>query len=135
MVSNRPEVLVAGAGPVGMFAALALAKEGVPVQIVDSALQPAMHSYALALHPRALQLFKAAGLYHSLIAESYPVHKVGLYDRNGRRAELEVGDGTPGSGLAVLRQDVLEEYLEAALADVGVRVSWSHRLSRAVPND
>ncbi len=135
MASNQPDVLVAGAGPVGMFAALALAKQGAAVQVVDSALQPAMHSYALALHPRSLQLLKAAGLYELVMAESYPVHKAGFYDENGRRAEIAIGDGSPGTGLAVLRQDVLEEVLEAALADAGVQVLWSHRLSRAVPGN
>ena len=135
MVSSHPEVLVAGAGPVGMFAALALAKRGIEVQIVDSALQPATHSYALALHSRSMQLLEAAGLYESVMVESYPVHRAGLYDENGRKAELTIGDGSPGAGLAVLRQDVLEEYLEAALADIGVEVLWSHRLSRAVAND
>jgi 2-polyprenyl-6-methoxyphenol hydroxylase-like FAD-dependent oxidoreductase len=135
MVSSDPEVLVAGAGPVGMFAALALAKRGVQVQIVDSALQPATHSYALALHPRSTQLLKGAGLYESVMAESYPVHRAGLYDQNGRKAEFAIGDGSPGSALAVLRQDVLEEYLEAALLDMGVAVMWSHRLSRAVANE
>jgi 2-polyprenyl-6-methoxyphenol hydroxylase-like FAD-dependent oxidoreductase len=135
MISSHPEVLVAGAGPVGMYAALALAKQGVAVGIVDSALQPATHSYALALHPRSVHLLKAAGLYESVMAESYLVHRAGLYDQNGRRAEFTVGDGNSGSALAVLRQDVLEEYLEAALADVGVEVLWSHRLSRAVPGE
>jgi len=135
MVSSHPGVLVAGAGPVGMFAALALAKRGIEVQIVDSALQPATHSYALALHPRSMQLLEAAGLYESVMVESYPVHTAGLYDENGRKAEFTIGDGSPGSALAVLRQDVLEEYLEAALADMGVEVLWSHRLSRAMAND
>ncbi len=135
MVSKTPDVLVAGAGPVGMFAALALARRGVSVQIVDSALQPAMHSYALALHPRSLHLLKSAGLYESVMSESYAVYRAGLYDENGRRAQIAIGDGTPGSGLAVLRQDVLEEYLEAALADAGVQVLWSHRLSRAAAGE
>ncbi len=31
----NPEVLVVGAGPVGLFAALALAKQGIQVAIVD----------------------------------------------------------------------------------------------------
>jgi 4,5-epoxidase len=135
MVSSQPEVLVAGAGPVGMFAALALAKRGVQVQIVDSALQPATHSYALALHPRSTQLLKDAGLYESVMAESYSVSRAGLYDENGRKAEFTIGDGSPGSALAVLRQDVLEEYLEAALLDMGVEVMWSHRLSRAAAHE
>jgi 2-polyprenyl-6-methoxyphenol hydroxylase-like FAD-dependent oxidoreductase len=135
MAETHPEVLVAGAGPVGMFAALALARGGVSVQIVDSAVQPGRHSYALALHWESVQLLKAAGLEEPILAEAYPVHTVGLFDETGRRAEFRVGDGSPGSALAVLRQDVLEDYLERALAGAGVEVLWSHRLARAIPGD
>jgi 2-polyprenyl-6-methoxyphenol hydroxylase-like FAD-dependent oxidoreductase len=132
MSHTHPEVLVAGAGPVGMFAALALAKRGMDVQAIDSALQPGMHSYALALHPRSLELLGGVGLREAVMAESYLVHTVALYDRTQRRAEVRIGDGTANSCLAVLRQDVLEELLEAALEVAGATVSWSHRLSRAV---
>ncbi len=132
MTETHPEVLVAGAGPVGMFAALALAKRGIDVHVVDSALQPGMHSYALALHPRSLELLREVGLHEAVVAESYPVHSIGLFDQTERRAEVRIGDGTANSGIAVLRQDVLEELLEAALEDAGAKVSWSHRLARAV---
>jgi 2-polyprenyl-6-methoxyphenol hydroxylase-like FAD-dependent oxidoreductase len=135
MVDTHPEVLVAGAGPVGMFAALALAKRGIHVHVVDSALQPGMHSYALALHPRSLELLRDVGLHEAVVAESYPVHTIALFDQTQRRAEVRVGDGTANSCLAVLRQDVLEELLEAALEVAGASVSWSHRLSRAVTGE
>ena len=36
---KKPEVLIVGAGPVGLFAAVALAKRGIPVQIVDKVQQ------------------------------------------------------------------------------------------------
>jgi 6-methylpretetramide 4-monooxygenase / 4-hydroxy-6-methylpretetramide 12a-monooxygenase len=59
---ERPEVLVAGAGPVGLLAALALAEQGVQVQIVDQERRPAARSYALALHPQSLRLLDEIGL-------------------------------------------------------------------------
>ena len=43
-----PEVLVVGAGPVGLCAALALAKRQVRVAIVDKEWRSGAHSYALA---------------------------------------------------------------------------------------
>ena len=43
-----PEVLVMGAGPVGLCAALALARRDVRVSIVDKEWRSGAHSYALA---------------------------------------------------------------------------------------
>lgn len=59
---KRPEVLVVGAGPVGMLAALALNKRGAGVGIVDTGVWPCQHSYALALHAASLDLLDSLGL-------------------------------------------------------------------------
>ena len=47
-----PEVLVVGAGPVGLAAALFLREEGVHVGVIDTHQRTTQHSYALAIHPR-----------------------------------------------------------------------------------
>ncbi|MBL0158685.1 MAG: FAD-dependent monooxygenase [Bryobacterales bacterium] len=80
-----PQVLVAGAGPVGQFAALALARRGVPVEIADTGIWPCKHSYALALHPQTIRLLEGYGLQEEILAEAYPVRTIGLYDKSGRR--------------------------------------------------
>ena len=51
---RNPDVLVVGAGPVGMFAALSLARAGVDVEVIDQAARRAGHSYAVGLHPASL---------------------------------------------------------------------------------
>ena len=53
---KKADVLVIGAGPVGLFAALALAKKGVHVVVADKEWRTGAHSYALALHPQTLSL-------------------------------------------------------------------------------
>jgi 2-polyprenyl-6-methoxyphenol hydroxylase-like FAD-dependent oxidoreductase len=127
-LNTSPDVLIVGAGPVGLFAALSLAEKGVRVEIVDSGLWTVKHSYALALHPQAMQLFERYGLADRILASAYPVTTMGLYDRGGRRAQLQVSDD-PKAPLAVLRQDVLEDLLEGALKDRGVQVRWKHEVS------
>ena len=59
---HKSEVLVVGAGPVGLFAALALADRGLGVEIIDGQFQTAANSYALALHPGSLALLGQVGL-------------------------------------------------------------------------
>jgi 2-polyprenyl-6-methoxyphenol hydroxylase-like FAD-dependent oxidoreductase len=135
MFRDNPEVLVVGAGPVGLASALALAKRGVRVEIVDTGVWPCKHSYALALHPESLKLFAAMGLREQALAGSYPVRKVGLWDREQRRAAVDLSEGVdPDACLAVLRQDAIENHLERALKDLGVEVRWRHEVSRLEPS-
>ena len=50
------EVLVAGAGPVGMITAILLAENGIRVKVVDKESGTATHSYSCALHPASARI-------------------------------------------------------------------------------
>ncbi len=126
---KHPEVLISGAGPVGLFAALSLTKREVPVRIIDTGVWPCQHSYALGLHPASLDLLAEFGLRDSILAGSYPVRTLALGDATGTKAEISLGTG-PSDCVAVLRQDVLEETLNEALRRLGVQVEWRHELSQ-----
>jgi 2-polyprenyl-6-methoxyphenol hydroxylase-like FAD-dependent oxidoreductase len=56
------DVLVVGAGPVGLFASLLLAKRGLKVQIVERYPSPLQAPKAHVISPRSLEIFRAAGL-------------------------------------------------------------------------
>jgi len=119
------EVLVVGAGPVGLAAALARKRRGLDVQIIDRDWRTGAHSYALALHPNPLRLLEEAGLLERALERAYRVETVGLYDGAGRRAEMrlsELDDMNVGlreaedlAGIiaGVLRDAVPTERLEA----------------------
>lgn len=126
---KKPEVLVVGAGPVGLFTALQLAKQGVRVEIIDKDWRTGAHSYALALHPSSLRLFHDLGLLNEILDQAYLVQSIGIYDVNERQAEVRAPDDSPHGLAAVLRQDVLEALLEEALKSHGVSVLWNHELS------
>ena len=134
--SKHPEVLVSGAGPVGLFAALSLAKRGIAVAIADRGWRAGTHSYALALHPQSLGLLHDAGLLEQVMSLSHPVRKIGLYDETQQRASIAL-EGFAGSWscLAVLRQDVLEDLLVDALGKLGVQVLWSHEVFGLSPRE
>lgn len=127
---KHPEVLVVGAGPVGLYTALALSRQGIRAQLIEKEWKSGGHSYALALHPYSLQLFREVGLLDAIMEHSYLVHTIGLYDRSARRAEIRLAE--PGNELAfvaVLQQNILEHLLEEALKAQGVDVMWNHALS------
>jgi 2-polyprenyl-6-methoxyphenol hydroxylase-like FAD-dependent oxidoreductase len=131
---STPEVLIVGAGPVGQFAALALARRGIRVRIVDRGLWPCAQSYALALHPQSLALLQDFGLLDAIVDGAHLVRSLKLFDGSRERAEVQLGtDAGPLASMAVIRQDALESLLENALKVHGIQVEWRHEVSRLAP--
>ena len=128
---HESDVLVAGAGPVGLFAALTLARSGVKVRVFEGAWREATRSYALALHPESLRLLEAADLLGPLLERGRRVDALALYEGPDRRRELRVqGPGGSPGFLLVVPQSELESVLVEALHRAGVKVSWNHRVAR-----
>jgi len=134
---DRTEVLVVGAGPVGMFTALQLAGSGVAVQLIDQESRTAGRSYACALHPRTLQLLDEAGLAREAIQRGQRIDTVAFYEGAHRRAEVKLSS-LPAEFpfVLVLEQSTLEDLLEKKLQERGgVKVHWNHRLADLVMRD
>jgi 2-polyprenyl-6-methoxyphenol hydroxylase-like FAD-dependent oxidoreductase len=124
-----PDVLVVGAGPVGLVASLFLQQHGVRVKIIDQDVRTTQHSYALAIHPSTLRVLDQAGLSEGLIAAGRKVTKVAFYEGRERRAEIDYSAlASRHPYLLVVRQSLLERAAEAALRERKLKVLWSHRL-------
>jgi 2-polyprenyl-6-methoxyphenol hydroxylase-like FAD-dependent oxidoreductase len=127
---TEPEVLIVGAGPVGLFAALLLVERGIRVVIVDQERRPAARSYALALHPASLRLLDQVGLAADLLERAQKIDSLAFYGEGRRRAALDLSSlSTDFPCLAVLSQQDLESALERRLEDAGGRVLWNHRVA------
>ncbi len=123
------EVLVLGAGPVGLFSALWLSERGVRVTIVDKYQRSALHSYALALHPLTLRMLDELDLAEALVERGHPLERIAIYENETPVAKIELA-GLGGSFplVLVLPQLLLEGALEKRLEENGVQVLWGHQL-------
>ena len=123
------EVLVAGAGPVGLGCALALVSRGVTVRVIDPHHRAALASYALALHPESLCLLDEWGLSAALLERGQVVRRIAVRRGPERAATLElsaVGGDFPH--VLVVPQTVLEALLERRLEEQGIRVERGRQL-------
>src|SRR4051794_22149819 len=81
------DVLIIGAGPVGMALACDLLQQGVAVRLVDHADEPAPedpHSRAILLVPRALEQLRRIGVSDELVSAGRRVPGI-TYFSDGRR--------------------------------------------------
>jgi pentachlorophenol monooxygenase len=131
----KPEVLVVGAGPVGLLAALLLQRRGIEVSIIDEAWRATARSYAAALHQATIDLFDALEIDVSKLEPLHRLKRIGFYDRTGKRAEVSLaGSASKAQELLIVPQNRLEALLEGELAKRGIEVNWNHRLARLSPN-
>jgi 2-polyprenyl-6-methoxyphenol hydroxylase-like FAD-dependent oxidoreductase len=128
---SKPQVLIAGAGPVGLFSALCLARHGVSVRIVDEEWRSATHSYALALHPRTLELLDEIGVAATILSRARRIHSIALFDGAECHARIDLGRLTTRYPfVAVLPQSALESVLIEALGQHKIEVQWDRRLAQ-----
>ena len=122
------EALIVGAGPVGLFTAVRLVAQGVPVRILDEEWQTASRSYGLALHPQTLGLLAEADLLKDVVARGVRIDRVAYYRGSERVGQVELADASLGLPFAiVLPQGDLESVLQMRLRDLGGTVQWNHR--------
>ena len=132
----NPEVLVVGAGPVGLVTALFLQRDGVRAEIVDMHLRTTQHSYALAIHPRTLRVLEEAGFSNELMAAGRKLARIAYYEGRDRRAEIDYSAlWSTHPYLLVVRQSLLERAAEQALREKKLKVLWAHRLQALTLDD
>jgi 4,5-epoxidase len=130
MEGKHRKVVVVGAGPVGLAAAITLKSRNVEVELIERGDRPGTHSYALALHPKTLSLLREWGVSADLERSSVPISHLDFCDANGPQFDLDIAKVSGhDSGLLVVGQDHLEEALVRPLEKAGVKLGWSHRLS------
>src|SRR5919206_972287 len=120
-MSVPPQVLVAGAGPVGLSAASVLAAAGVPATVLEAEPRLPETLRASTFQPPTLDLLERFGATAKLIEMGRIARKVQYRDRAGWVAELDFGalaDDTRHPYRVQCEQYKLNQVLAARLGDV-----------------
>jgi 2-polyprenyl-6-methoxyphenol hydroxylase-like FAD-dependent oxidoreductase len=119
------DVIVVGAGPVGLFLARELVRHGKSVLLVEKNARQSQHSKALAVMPRTLEIFEMAGIAQPFVAAAHVVTKAALLDGNDRLGVLPIEPArTRYPYVAMIAQDVSERLLLSELQRAGGEVSY-----------
>jgi 3-(3-hydroxy-phenyl)propionate hydroxylase len=136
MASSRSAVLIVGAGPTGLAAALFLARRGVAVRIIDTALHASVYSKALAVNSRTLEMLQDTGVSNRIVAEGWAAKGacLHLHDRVVLEFDLPATLGERPA-ITVLPQARTEALLTQALQALGVSVERGVTLKTLVQDE
>lgn len=106
-VERAGGVVVVGAGPVGLLAAILLAQRGISVDVYDSRDEPVDWSRAIGIHPPGLTALARAGLAEHVRAEGVLLDAGIVSSAGVDLARVEFGGATPVVTLPQARTEAL----------------------------
>ncbi|MGH9500917.1 MAG: FAD-dependent oxidoreductase [Terriglobales bacterium] len=130
------EVLIVGAGPVGLFLANECARRGLRCRIVEKNSSQSEHSKALAIFPRTLEIFDMAGLVDPFLERANRVTAVSVISNGHTLAHMRfTPEESPYQFVAMVPQDVTERLLVEALRRRGGAVEYESTFVSAVESE
>src|SRR3954452_25079709 len=106
------DVLIVGAGPVGLFLANECARRGLRYRIIEARSSQSEHSKALAIFPRTMEIFDMAGVAAPFLEKANRVTSVAVVTNGRTLAHMPFKpEETPYPFVAMVPQDVTESLL------------------------
>jgi len=130
------DVLIVGAGPVGLFMANECARRDLRWRLIEERSSQSEHSKALAIFPRTLEIFDMAGIVPPFLEKANRVTRVALMTQHRTLAHMKFEpEESPYSFIAMVPQDVTERLLVEELRRKGGNVEYETKFIRADPQD
>ena len=134
--ATRRPVIIVGAGPVGLAAAIDLGQRGVPVVVVDEDHTVSVGSRAICYAKRALEILDRLGCGQQVVDKGigWNVGKVFFKDDLVYRFDLLPEPGHRRPAFVNLQQYWFEQYLvERAAALSNIELRWDSRVVGVAP--
>lgn len=126
-IENTVDVLIAGAGPAGLMMACQLALQHISFRVIDQKDSPVIHSGALIIHARTLEILHHMGLGEKAINAGIIAKKINIQFKRKKNIEIDMDDVgkalTRYPFLLMLEQWRTENLLIAFLNEHGHSVS------------
>lgn len=109
------DVVIVGAGPVGLFMGVILLQQGHRVRIVERRPNRSRRSRAIGIHPPALKELDHAGLAPALVASGVRIERGVAYSKGAKVAELPFSGDPDFPFILAVPQPITEQVLEQAV--------------------
>ncbi len=130
--SSDTQVLIGGAGPTGLTLACDLSRRGIHCRIIDKSSGPSIHSKALGVQARTLELLERLDVAEAICRDGRKLEGGNLYSRGKRFVRFQfAGIDTPYQSIVSFPQSVTEQLLIDRLSALGVEVEWNLGLESA----
>ncbi len=135
-LSSRPNVLIVGAGPVGLTLACSLRLHGVDCLVIDKTSGPVRESRATDIHARTMEIGATLGITEALLARGKRSHAAWFYSKGHRVAGFSTDElPSPYPFILGLPQFATEEVLLDRLEQLGGKVLRRHSFGSLEQSD
>jgi 2-polyprenyl-6-methoxyphenol hydroxylase-like FAD-dependent oxidoreductase len=130
------DVLIVGAGPVGLFLANECARRGLRWRLIEARASQSEHSKALAIFPRTMEIFDMAGVVAPFVESANRVTSTTIVAQGRTLALMPFApEESPYPYIAMVPQNVTEKLLVEQLINKNGRVEYETSFISAVQHD
>jgi len=136
-VGARRPVLIVGAGPVGLTAALDCHLHGIPAIVIDDDDTVSVGSRGLCYAKRALEVLDRVGVGQAVVDKGveWNVGRTFFREKEVYSFNLLPEPDHKRPGMINLQQYYLEEYLVNRCNEVGIEIRWKNKVISVTPAD
>lgn len=136
MNQTEVDVLIVGAGPVGLTLGCELIRRGLSCRLIDALPQPVVYSKAAVVHARTMEVLDTLGVADALIRRSKLIHGMSSFSQGKRVTHILFDEiESPFPHVYGISQHDTEAVLSQRFQQLGGTIERALRLDSLVQDD